>query len=167
MSSPEDRMPDATQAAPATPAVPTAAGVPTPEPRVELRAEDIATTIDSAPLPGEHRGGFRRELTEPVPITATMGSEVEPEVQWAPTPAVLPRSAAWALIFGVLGLVVSFLVGWGFPIGLVGAGLAIVALRRPWESRAIAVWALCLSLLSIVYSVGWLWWASTQGPLFG
>ena len=31
----------------------------------------------------------------------------------------------------------------------------------------IAVWALCLSLLSVLYSAGWLWWASTQGPLFG
>jgi hypothetical protein len=38
--------------------------------------------------------------------------------------------------------------------------------RRPWESRSIAVWALCLSALSLVYSAGWLWWASTQGPLF-
>ncbi len=41
------------------------------------------------------------------------------------------------------------------------------ALRRPWESRALAVWALCLSVVSLVYSAGWLWWASTQGPLFG
>jgi hypothetical protein len=48
-----------------------------------------------------------------------------------------------------------------------GSGLAVVALRRPWESRAVAVWALCLSLLSLAYSAGWLWWASTQGPLFG
>ena len=62
---------------------------------------------------------------------------------------------------------VSFLVGWGFFIGLVGAGLAIAALRRPWESRPLAVWALCLSTLSVLYSAGWLWWASTQGPLFG
>ena len=67
----------------------------------------------------------------------------------------------------VLGLIVSFLVGWGFLIGLVGVGLAIAALRRPWESRPIAAWALCLSILSLVYSGGWLWWASTQGPLFG
>ena len=58
-------------------------------------------------------------------------------------------------------------MGWGFLIGLVGAGLAIAALRRPWESRQLAVWALCLSLVSVVYSAGWLWWASTQGPLFG
>ena len=44
---------------------------------------------------------------------------------------------------------------------------AIAALRRPWESRSLAVWALCLSLVSVIYSAGWLWWASTQGPLFG
>lgn len=91
----------------------------------------------------------------------------EPEVRWAPPPEVLPRSAPWALTFAVLGLIVSMLVGWGFLIGLVGAVLAIMAIRRPWESRAVAVWALCLSLLSLAYSAGWLWWASTQGPLFG
>lgn len=136
-------------------------------PVVAAVSHDVAAA-DSASLPGEHRGGFRRELTEPVPITAT----VAPEPEWTSAPVAtsaetLPRSGAWALVFGILGLGVSFLVGWGFLIGLVGAGLAIAALRRPWESRQLAVWALCLSLLSVVYSAGWLWWASTQGPLFG
>ena len=82
-------------------------------------------------------------------------------------PGVRPMHLIGDRVFGILGLAVSFLVGWGFLIGLVGAGLAIAALRRPWESRQLAVWALCLSLVSVVYSAGWLWWASTQGPLFG
>ncbi|HYP73999.1 MAG TPA: hypothetical protein VEP72_07885 [Microbacterium sp.] len=135
-------------------------------PRTESPSEDVAGAETSA-LPGEHRGGFHREFTEPVPITASVHTDPEPELRWAPAPERLPRSAPWALVFGILGLIVSFLVGWGFLIGLVGAGLAIAALRRPWESRPIAVWALCLSLLSVLYSAGWLWWASTQGPLFG
>lgn len=143
-------------------AVPPAAG---PSPKVEPPSADVAPGATAA-LPGAHRGGFQREFTEPVPITATTHTEpdwkAEPE---APPP--LPRSAPWALVFGILGLIASFLVGWGFLIGFVGAGLAIAALRRPWESRELAVWALCLSLLSLVYSAGWLWWASTQGPLFG
>jgi len=166
------------------PAVP-----PRPElpPRVEARVEapsaDVAPA-DSAALPGVHRGGFQRELTEPVPVAvplvpsagsplasppgvAATGWAPEPDVRWAPEPEVLPRSAPWALTLAVLGLIVSLLVGWGFLIGLAGAVLAIVALRRPWESRAVAVWALCLSVLSLAYSAGWLWWASTQGPLFG
>ena len=121
----------------------------------------------TATLPGEHRGGFQRQFTEPVPVTASVHTDPDSaDVQWAPAPpAPLPHSAGWALTFA--GLIVSFLVGWGFLIGLVGMGLAIAALRRPWESRAIAAWALCLSILSLVYSGGWLWWASTQGPLFG
>ena len=86
----------------------------------------------------------------------------------APAPAPAPTHlGSWALTFAVVGLAVSLLVGWGFLIGLVGVVLAILALRRPWESRPVAVWALCLSALSLVYSAGWLWWASTQGPLFG
>ncbi len=148
---------------PAPPATPL-----TPAARVEPPSEDVALA-GTATLPGEHRGGFQRQFTEPVPVTASVHTEPEPaDVQWAPAPpAPLPHSAGWALTFAVLGLIVSFLVGWGFLIGLVGMGLAIAALRRPWESRAIAAWALCLSILSLVYSGGWLWWASTQGPLFG
>lgn len=134
-------------------------------PRVDVPSEDIATA-ETASLPGEHRGGFRREMTEPVPITASVRTEAEWAAPALPTTA-LPRSAAWALFFGLSGLAVSFVVGWGFPIGLVGIVLAIVALRRPWESRQTAVWALCLSVASLLYSAGWLWWASTQGPLFG
>ncbi|MBN9177818.1 MAG: hypothetical protein J0I43_10670 [Microbacterium sp.] len=142
-------------------------------------ADDIAPA-DSAPLPGAHRGGFQREFTEPVPIAETVRTEPELnaapdasdvptalDMRWAPASGPLLRSAGWALFFGVAGIVVSLLVGWGFLIGLLGAGLAIAALRRPWESRPIAVWALCLSVVSLVYSAGWLWWASTQGPLFG
>ncbi len=135
--------------------------------RTEAPSDDVAATA-TASLPGAHRGGFRRELTEPVPIIAAVHTEPE----WSPDPGSqsavpLPRSAPWGLTFGILGLIVSFLVGWGFLIGLVGTGLAIVALRRPWESREVAVWALCLSVVSVLYSAGWLWWASTQGPLFG
>ncbi|WP_336630957.1 MULTISPECIES: hypothetical protein [unclassified Microbacterium] len=147
--------------APAAPPAPTSPAGP----RVDVPSEDIAAAETSA-LPGEHRGGFRREMTEPVPITASVRTDAE----WAappPATAALPRSAPWALFFGLSALAVSFVVGWGFPIGLVGIGFAIVALRRPWESRQMAVWALCLCLASLVYSAGWLWWASTQGPLFG
>jgi len=145
------------------------------DPRIEAPSADVAPAATSA-LPGAHRGGFQREFTEPVPVATPTSSEAgapeqgwtpQPDVRWAPAPEVLPRSAPWALTFAVLGLIVSLLVGWGFIIGLVGAVLAIVALRRAWESRALAVWALCLSLLSLIYSAGWLWWASTQGPLLG
>ncbi len=90
----------------------------------------------------------------------------EVDVRWAPPePEPLPRSGAWALTFAVLGLVMSLLVGWGFPIGIVGIILSIIALRRSWESTTVAVWALCLSILSLVYSAIWLWWAWVQGAL--
>lgn len=133
-----------------------------PVPIVEAASDDVAPGA-TVTLPGEHRGGFQRALTEPVPVT----EPVHTEVRWAPPPPPpLPRSGPWALTFAIMALIVSLLVGWGFPIGLVGAVLAVVALRRPWESRSVAVWALCLSLLSLLYSAGWLWWAWSQGDLF-
>jgi hypothetical protein len=68
--------------------------------------------------------------------------------------------ASWALGIALVGLIVSFFVGWGFPIGLTGIVIAIFALRRPWERRAVAVWALVLAALSVVYSAGWLVYAA-------
>uniref|UniRef100_UPI003736DA74 hypothetical protein n=1 Tax=Microbacterium sp. TaxID=51671 RepID=UPI003736DA74 len=138
---------------------------------VEPPSDDVARAPAAPTLPGEHRGGFRREMTQPLPIAPPLEvhpdpSTAEPSVHWIHPPPTLPRSAGWALLFGILGLILSFFVGWAFPVGLLGAVLAIIALRRPWESRELAVWALALSLVSLVYSAGWLWWAHSQGALF-
>lgn len=135
-------------------------------PRIEPPSPDV-TPGESSVLPGEHRGGFQRELTGPLPVTEPVRTEWAPTAPAAAETQALPRSAWWAFAFAVAGLGVSFFVGWGFLFGLFGAGFSIAALRRPWESRPAAVWALCLSLLSLIFSAGWLWWASTQGPLFG
>jgi hypothetical protein len=75
--------------------------------------------------------------------------------------------AAWALVFAIAALLVSTLVGWGFPIGFVAIITAIVALRRPLESRAVAVWALVLGVVSVLYSAGWLLYAATQMNVLG
>jgi hypothetical protein len=42
-----------------------------------------------------------------------------------------------------------------------------VALRRPVESRQVAVWALVIGIVSVLYSAGWLWWAASRANLFG
>lgn len=141
-----------------------AADAPPPEmaARIEAPSTDIAPAGDAPGLPGAHRGGFLRPMTEPLPVT----EPVRIDVTLAPEASrPLPRSAAWALAFAIAGLIVAFFVGWGVPIGLLAAGLAIVALRRPWEARGVAVWALCLSLLSVLFSAGWIWWSVTQGAL--
>lgn len=162
MSSPRDP-----QQAPASQAPP----APTPA---------TASTPDAPPAPpgGNETPGANetpdegltfRDLSEtPTGELLHMGIAPAPPVSPAPAaPAPLPTTGGWALTFGILGLIVSLFVGWGFLIGLVGAALAITTLRHRWESRSLAGWALALSVLSLIYSAGWLWWASTQGPLFG
>lgn len=102
---------------------------------------------------------------------AEPGAPFDPSTQaeWLVPQPDAPRRgvAAWALAAGIIGLLVSFVVGWGFPIGLVGAVTAIIALRRPLESRGVAIWALVLSLLSVIYSAGWLWYAASTTDLLG
>lgn len=146
---------------------PTAAG-----PVTEPPSPDVAPVSEGTALPGEHRGGFARLPTAPVEITSQLVEPSQaplPPVEWMlPDPPAPQRGlAAWALMFAVAGLVVSLFVGWGFPIGIVGIVTAILALRRPLESRGVAVWALVLGIVSVLYSAGWLLWAASRVDLLG
>lgn len=134
------------------------------DPEVVAPTPDVDRTADASPLPGAHRGGFSRLPTAPVPLTQRSDDlDGEADVRWAePTPAPARGIAGWALGFSIVGLIVSMFVGWGFPIGLVGIVSAVVALRRPLESRAIAAWAIVLGGVSLLYSAGWLVWAATR-----
>jgi hypothetical protein len=146
-----------------------------PDAVVEGPSPDVALAEEASPLPGAHRGGFRRLPTAPIPVTVQSapvepGTEEEaPSAQWLASgePAMHRGLAGWALAFAIVGLVVSLFVGWGFPIGLVAVISAILALRRPLESRAMGIWAIAIGVVSIVYSAGWLLYAATRANLLG
>lgn len=94
------------------------------------------------------------------------GVESRADVQWAPPVTRRPPPlGGWALAFAIIGLLVSLVVGWGFPVGIIAIGTAITALRRRETPRA-AGWALALGILSIVYSGIWIAIAVNSGPLF-
>lgn len=99
-------------------------------------------------------------------VESAAGTREVRGVPAAPSPRPA-RRASRALTVAIVGLVLSLVVGWAFPVGVVALVLAIRALRRPGESRGVAVWALCLSILSLVYSAGWLWWAVVQFGITG
>lgn len=112
--------------------------------------------------------GFSRFPTEPVAMpTNTSGPGMESaESDWEADERPVPSSssfdrgfAGWALGFAIVGLAVSLFVGWGFVIGLVAIVAGILALRHPRDSRRVAMWALVLSALSLLYSAGWLVYA--------
>ncbi len=179
----DDRVtPDA--APPAPPAPPHAPAVPLKDPAapthadppIEAPSPDVSLAEEASPLPGVHRGGFSRLPTAPVAVT-TVSAPAEPSTEIDPAPVavwLMPEPApphrwlaSWALAFSVSGLIVSLFVGWGFPIGMVGVVTGILAIRRPLESRATAIWAIVLGSVSILYSAGWLLWAASRANLFG
>ncbi|WP_426323978.1 hypothetical protein [Microbacterium sp. E-13] len=159
---PGDAVPPADGARPGDALPPADGARPGSTPTVEAPSPDIDLAQDASPLPGAHRGGFRRLPTAPVPVTletapAEPGGEFTPDdTSWAPAESAHRGLAGWGLAFAVVGLVVSMFVGWGFPVGLVAVASGIIALRRPLENRAVAVWAIALGALSILYSAGWL-----------
>ena len=140
-----------------------------PPAAVEPPSPDVAPVEAESALPGAHRGGFERWPTAPIGVapTVTAPDLDAPLLMWAPAEPVAPSRglAAWALGFGIAALIVAMFVGWGFPIGLVAIITAIVALRRPLESRMAAVWALVLGAVSLLYSAGWLLFAATRTDL--
>jgi hypothetical protein len=161
---------------PSPESVPPAASAAAPAPAVEPPSPDVALADEASPLPGVHRGGFLRLPTAPVAVTSQSApvepgtaDEPPPTVEWLmPSPDGPQRGlGAWALAFSIAGLVVSLFVGWGFPIGLVGLVSGILAVRRPLESRAVAVWAIVLGAVSILFSAGWLFYAAARASIIG
>lgn len=144
-----------------------------PGPTVTSVSPDVDLAQEASPLPGAHRGGFQRLPTAPVAVTvetapAEPGGDFTADTSWHATDSAFHRGlAGWALAFAVVGLLVSLFVGWGIPIGLVAVVCAIIALRRPLENRAIAVWAIALGTLSILYSAGWLLYTAMRANLLG
>lgn len=118
--------------------------------------------------PAEHRGSIAPEQTGPIDTNTTVGAHIQWEPSTSPTSASrrMPRTAPVALALGIVALAASMFVGWTFLLGIAAVIAAIVALRRPWEAHGVAIWALMLGLLSVIFSCGWLVWAAFELHLF-
>lgn len=137
---------------------------------------DAGAAATPAPrVPGSVDERFRRFPTgmmdlPPGTAVAETGSSIPgPPVWTGPSAAapVRPRGiAGWGLAFSIVGLLASFVVGWAFPVALVGLVTGAMALRRPSENRSAAVWALALGITALVYSAGWLVFAAMSADLF-
>ncbi|WP_200847193.1 hypothetical protein [Microbacterium sp. 18062] len=136
---------------------------------VEVASPDVAAPAAEATLPGAHRGGFTRPPTAPVEITEERLELVSVTgAVLTPPPMLRPANfAAIGLGFAVVGLIASLVVGVAFPIGVTAVALGILSLRRPFESRQIAVWTIVLGAVSVVYSAGWLVWAAYRAGWVG
>ncbi|WP_243230540.1 hypothetical protein [Microbacterium sp. CIAB417] len=144
-------------------------------PRVEGASPEVEKPAGTARLPGARREGYTKLPTGPVgiePVVAS-GPDADAVGSWAPSTSEQPieedtaRLGPWALLAAIVALIASFFVGWGIPVAIVAVVAAIMSLRRPLESRALAVWALVLGIIATVYSAGWLVWAAMQPGVFG
>jgi len=143
--------------------------------RIDQPSGEVERPAGAARLPGARRDGYSKLPTGPVgiePVVAT-GPDIDAadEPEWTPTTGAAPvddtRLAPWALLAAIVALGASFFVGWGIPVAIVAVIAAIMSLRRPVESRAIARWALVLGLCATLYSAGWLIWAVMQFEILG
>lgn len=140
-------------------------------PTFDEPSAEVERPIGAARMPGAPREGYTKMPTGPVgvePVVASGPADTAgmPALQWAPYEAAADddsaRLAPWALVAAIVALCASFFVGWGIPLAIVAVVAAIMSLRRPTESRAVARWALVLGLAATIYSLGWLIWAAMQ-----
>lgn len=80
--------------------------------------------------------------------------------QQASSPSSAGKTATtrstWSLVTGVVGLVVSVFVGWGFPLSIVAIVLGLGARRREPQGRGRALTGLVTGFVGLACSVGWL-----------
>ncbi|UYO96333.1 hypothetical protein OED01_12070 [Microbacterium sp. M28] len=142
-------------------------------PQLEGASPDVERPAGSARLPGARREGYTKLPTGPVGIEPVVvsGPDADAVGSWEPSTTDPiednTRLAPWALLAAVVALIASFFVGWGIPVAIVAVIAAIMSLRRPLESRPIAIWALVLGIIATLYSGGWLVWAAMQPGTFG
>jgi hypothetical protein len=146
-----------------------------PAPRAENPIPEVGESADSTRIPGARRTEYTR-MTGPIGMDLTTSSGPSetggmPAMQWDPR-SFEPvednaRLAPWALLAAIVALVASWFVGWGIPLAIIAVVAAIMSLRRPVESREIAIWALVLGMAATVFSLGWLIWAATQFEQIG
>lgn len=126
------------------------------EPGDDLRA---ALTQAAASARRDDDGDPERLPTAQLEMAA-FGDHVIPYVP--PAPPTPPSLAPWALGVSILALGAALFTGWLLPLGALAAIIAIVSLRREYDSRRVAVWALALALSSVAFSAGWLIWGFSQ-----
>lgn len=151
------------------------APAPIPPTRIERPSGEVEQPSGAARIPGARRDGYSKLPTGPVRIEPVVVSgpdiDAADDTEWEPTAGAAAvddtRLAPWALLAAIVALGASFFVGWGIPVAVVAVVAAIMSLRRPVESRAIARWALVLGLCATVYSLGWLVWAGMQFERLG
>jgi len=109
---------------------------------------------------------LERAATDPIELIENLVHDAPATAPEIPAYVAAPRRrrplAGVALTLSLVGLVVSWFMPWGMPVSVLGAVLAIVALRRTWERRAVSWWALGLGILGAACSSYWIGWIVDQ-----
>ena len=141
-------------------------------PRVEAPSAEVERPEGPVAIPGASRG-YDRMPTAPVPVERESVPDAEQFAAGSWGQVVTAehtddaKLAPWALFAAIVALATSMFVGWGIPVAVVAVIAAIMSLRRPIESRSMAIWALVLGLFATLFSTGWLIWAAMQFEMLG
>lgn len=101
--------------------------------------QTVPTAIYQAPSQGgyaPYQGDAQGQGARPMPQTSTR--------------------AVWALVTGIIGLVISIFVGWGFPFSIAAIVLGLISRRRETAGRGFALTGIITGFIGLALSAGWL-----------
>lgn len=101
--------------------------------------QTVPTAIYQAPSQGgyaQYQGDAQGQGARPMPQTSTR--------------------AVWALVTGIIGLVISIFVGWGFPFSIAAIVLGFISRRRETAGRGFALTGIITGFIGLALSAGWL-----------
>ncbi|MBF4568386.1 DUF4190 domain-containing protein [Plantibacter sp. VKM Ac-2880] len=100
-------------------------------------------TVPTAVYQAPSQGGYAAYQQQPSSVGAAAAS-------------TSTARSTWSLISGIVGLVVSVFVGWGFPLSIVAIVLGFGARRREPGARGRALTGLVTGFVGLACSIGWL-----------
>lgn len=73
----------------------------------------------------------------------------------AAAPATGTGRSTWSLVLGLIGLVISIFVGWGFPLSITAIVIGFIARRREPQGRGRALTGIVTGFVGLLCSAGW------------
>lgn len=122
---------------------------------VEPITSEILTS--TGPLPGQPNI-ILPAPSAPISLPRELVDDPAPSAVYVDSDPPAVPIAGFTFIASFLAMVISCFVAWALPLALIVLVMAVIAVRRPFENRSFAWWALVMSALAVIYSTVWLVW---------
>ncbi|HXH33457.1 MAG TPA: DUF4190 domain-containing protein [Plantibacter sp.] len=127
-----------------------------PQPQPQPRQSPYGTSPSAPPAAwqGDH-ATYLQTVPTAVYQAPSQGGYPSYQQAQAAAPATGTGRSTWSLVLGLIGLVISIFVGWGFPLSITAIVMGFVARRREPLGRGRALTGIVTGFVGLLCSAGW------------